>query len=260
MSPTAPRVWYLADLARAVASGPKPAAVSLAVVCRDGGRMAMLARALSFFAADIEVLQFPAWDCLPYDRMSPHPGVVAQRMMTLARLSRVTGREHPAVLLTTVNAILQRVPARELVSRQSLSAAPGNVLRMGGITEWLELNGFNRAATVREAGDYAVRGGIIDLFAPGMDEPCRLDFFGDTLEFDPELRSRDPAHQYGVARARTRADDRVPAYDRYDPVVPHRLCHALSAQLHPTTCFTRPSPRAGGTRAWSIGCRCSTAP
>jgi transcription-repair coupling factor (superfamily II helicase) len=182
----------LADLARAIASGPKPAAVSLAVVCRDGGRMAMLARALSFFAADIEVLQFPAWDCLPYDRMSPHPGVVAQRMMTLARLSRVTGREHPAVLLTTVNAILQRVPARELVSRQSLSAAPGNVLPMAGITEWLELNGFNRAATVREAGDYAVRGGIIDLFAPGMDEPCRLDFFGDTLE---SIRSFDPETQ-----------------------------------------------------------------
>src|ERR1700734_3350340 len=175
----------LADLARAIASGPKPPAISFAVVCRDGPRMATLARALAFFAPDIEVLEFPAWDCLPYDRMSPHAAAVAQRMMTLARLARVKGREHPAVLLTTVNAVLQRVPSREIVARQSLSAAPGNVLPMDGIIKWLELNGFNRAATVREAGDYAVRGGIIDLFAPGMGEPGRLDFFAGTLESNP---------------------------------------------------------------------------
>ena len=55
--------------------------------------MAALARALAFFAPDIEVLQFPAWDCLPYDRVSPHAGVVAQRMTALSRLARVKGRE-----------------------------------------------------------------------------------------------------------------------------------------------------------------------
>ncbi|HXX52683.1 MAG TPA: transcription-repair coupling factor [Xanthobacteraceae bacterium] len=182
----------VADLARAVAAGAKPPAISVAVVCRDGSRMAALSRALSFFAPEIEVLEFPAWDCLPYDRVSPHPAMVAQRMMTLARLARVTGRAHPAVLLTTINAVLQRVPERGLIAKQSLSAAPGNVLPMAGITQWLELNGFNRAATVREAGDYAVRGGIVDLFAPGRDAPVRLDFFGDTLEtirsFDPETQ------------------------------------------------------------------------
>ena len=196
----------VADLARAIAAGDKkPPAISLAVVCRDGTRMAMLARALGFFAPDVEVLEFPAWDCLPYDRVSPHAAVVAQRMMTLARLARVTGRDRPAVLLTTVNAVLQRVPARELIARQSLSAAPGNVLPMAGITQWLELNGFNRAATVREAGDYAVRGGIIDLFAPGMDAPVRLDFFGDTLE---SIRSFDPESQRTTAELR--ALDLVP--------------------------------------------------
>jgi transcription-repair coupling factor (superfamily II helicase) len=145
-------------------------------------------------------LEFPAWDCLPYDRVSPHAAIVAQRMMTLARLSRVKGREHPAVLLTTVNAVLQRMPARGLVARQSLSAAPGNILPMAGITQWLDLNGFNRAATVREAGDYAVRGGIVDLYAPGMDAPVRLDFFGDTLE---SIRSFDPETQRTYADLRT---------------------------------------------------------
>jgi transcription-repair coupling factor (superfamily II helicase) len=182
----------LADLARAVAARPSTPATSLMVVCRDGPRMAALARALEFFAPEIAVLEFPAWDCLPYDRVSPHAGVVAQRMTALSRLAPVQGRDRPSVLITTVNAALQRVPARAPVATQSLSAAPGNILDMTSITRWLELNGFARASTVREPGDYAVRGGIIDLFAPGMAEPVRLDFFGDTLEtirsFDPETQ------------------------------------------------------------------------
>ncbi len=68
----------LADLARAVAARPKAPAISLVVICRDGPRMAALARALAFFAPDIELLEFPAWDCQPYDRVSPHAGIVAR--------------------------------------------------------------------------------------------------------------------------------------------------------------------------------------
>jgi transcription-repair coupling factor (superfamily II helicase) len=105
----------IADLARSVAARPNPPATSAFVICRDGPRMAALARALSFFAPGLEVLQFPAWDCLPYDRVSPHAGVVAQRMTTLSRLARIKGRDKPAVLLTTVNAALQRVPTRDLI-------------------------------------------------------------------------------------------------------------------------------------------------
>jgi transcription-repair coupling factor (superfamily II helicase) len=182
----------LADLARAIAARPGAPAVSLLVVCRDGPRMAQLSRALKFFAPDIVLLEFPAWDCQPYDRVSPHGGIVAQRMTTLSRLARLKGHDGPSILLTTVNAALQRVPAKELVAAQALSARPGNVLRMDEIVRWLDLNGFVRASTVREPGDYAVRGGIIDLYAPGMDQPVRLDFFGDTLEsiraFDPETQ------------------------------------------------------------------------
>ena len=189
----------IADLARAVAARKNAPATSALVVCRDGPRMAALARALSFFAPDIEVLQFPAWDCQPYDRVSPHAGIVAQRMTALSRLARIEGRDKPAVLLTTVNAALQRVPAKNLLAKLALSAAPGNVIGMAGIVQWLELNGFIRASTVREPGDYAVRGGILDLFAPGMDLPVRLDFFGDTLE---SIRSFDPETQRTVMEMR----------------------------------------------------------
>ena len=172
----------LADLARSIAAKADASAISLLVVCRDGQRMQALSRALGFFGPDLQTMEFPAWDCLPYDRVSPNASVVAQRMTTLSRLVRLKGHDKPTVLLTTVNAISQRVPAREFVATHALSVAPGNVVGMASNVEWLELNGFMRASTVREPGEYAVRGGILDLFAPGMDMPVRLDFFGDSLE------------------------------------------------------------------------------
>src|SRR5215510_6355949 len=189
----------LADLARAIAARKDAPATSLLAICRDGQRLAQLSRALGFFAPDIDLVEFPAWDCQPYDRVSPHAGIVAQRMTALSRLARVKGRERPAVLLTTVNAVLQRVPAKQLVASQALSAAPGNMIAMDGIVRWLELNGYVRASTVREPGDYAVRGGILDLFPPGMADPVRLDFFGDTLE---SIRSFDPESQRTIDQLR----------------------------------------------------------
>ncbi|HLZ01363.1 MAG TPA: transcription-repair coupling factor [Bradyrhizobium sp.] len=182
----------ISDLARAIAARPKKPAISLAAVCRDGPRMQQLARALEFFAPDLPVLQFPAWDCQPYDRVSPHGGILAQRLTTLARLSRLTGSERPLIVLTTVNAIVQRVPAREAVAAQALSVAPGQVVPMDSIVAWLEHNGYTRSSTVREPGEYAVRGGILDLFPAGLDQPVRFDFFGDSLE---SIRSFDAETQ-----------------------------------------------------------------
>lgn len=182
----------LSDLARAVHSKKGSSAVSLAVICRDGPRMAQLTRAMEFFAPDASVLQFPAWDCQPYDRVSPHGGVLAQRLTTLARLARLKGSDKPLIVLTTVNAVLQRVPTREAIAAQALSVAPGHVIGMNGVASWLEHNGYQRVSTVRESGEYAVRGGILDLFPAGLDQPVRFDFFGDTLEsvrtFDAETQ------------------------------------------------------------------------
>src|SRR5277367_129354 len=190
----------VSDLARAVAARPKPPAVSLAVICRDGPRLQQLARSLSFFAPDLSVLHFPAWDCQPYDRVSPHGGILAQRMTTLAQLSRLAGSEKPLIVLTTVNAIVQRVPAREVMAAQALSVAPGHVVPMDSIVAWLEHNGYSRSSTVREPGEYAVRGGILDLFPAGLDQPVRFDFFGDTLE---SIRSFDAETQRTLLEMRS---------------------------------------------------------
>lgn len=184
-----------ADLARSFAARAKAASKRILVVCRDAERMAAFERALSFFAPDLPVSAFPAWDCLPYDRVSPNAAVSARRMATLAELAQPDGAA--GVVLATVNALLQRVPARETLAAQSLLLKAGNVRPMNDIARWLETNGFSRASTVRDVGEYAVRGGILDLFAPGTSAPVRLDFFGDTLEtiksFDPETqRSLSP--------------------------------------------------------------------
>ena len=217
----------ISDLARAVAAKPKPPAVSLAVVCRDGGRMQQLARALEFFAPDIAVMQFPAWDCQPYDRVSPHGGILAQRLTTLARLSRLQGSDKPLIVLTTVNAMVQRLPAREIVAAQALSVAPGHVVPMDSIVAWLEHNGYTRSSTVREPGEYAVRGGILDLFPAGLDQPVRFDFFGDSLE---SIRTFDAETQRTLLDMR--ALDLVPVSEfqltsRDHPPLPNGLCRSL---------------------------------
>jgi transcription-repair coupling factor (superfamily II helicase) len=186
----------VSDLARSVAARSKFDDASIIVLCRDAERLSALQRALEFFAPEIEVLTIPAWDCQPYDRVSPNPAVSARRMATLSNLAR--GRTTPgAIVLSTINAALQRVPARSHVSAQSLALVPGQVRRMDDIVRWLETNGFARSSTVRDVGEYAVRGGIVDLYAPGATAPMRLDFFGDELE---SIRSFDPETQRTTAQ------------------------------------------------------------
>ena len=147
-------------------------------VCRDDARMAALSAAVSFFGPELDILEFPAWDCLPYDRVSPNPGIVARRLDTLGRLmDRSSG-----LVLTTVNAILQRVPARTLFEAGCMAGKIGDSLSQNQFSAYFLRNGYRRAATVREPGEFAFRGGIVDVFPPGTERPYRLDFFGDELE------------------------------------------------------------------------------
>ncbi len=156
-------------------------------VARDDKRMAAMADALRFFAPDVPVIQFPGWDCLPYDRVSPNADISAARMATLAGL--VHGGPSKFILLTTLNAATQRVPARAVLKEAAFSAQVGNRIDEQALRGFLVKMGFVQAPTVLEPGDYAVRGGIIDIYPPGESGPVRLDLFGDVLDgarrFDP---------------------------------------------------------------------------
>lgn len=159
-------------------------------VARDDRRMAAMRAALRFFAPEAVVLTLPAWDCLPYDRISPNPDLSAARMATLALLAH--GVPGPFILLTTVNAATQRLPARAVLREASFRARVGQRVNEAALRGFLARAGFSPVATVTEPGDYAVRGGIVDIFPPGPGGPVRLDFFGDVLDgirrFDPETQ------------------------------------------------------------------------
>ena len=140
----------------------------------------------------MDVLQFPAWDTVPYDRVSPHTDLAARRIATLAQLARLKAAKRPLIVLTTVNAALQRVPPREAMRSALLRLDGGMRVDMGKIAQRLEQWGYRRTGTVMEPGEYALRGGILDLFPPAGSRPARLDFFGDTLE---TIRLFDPVSQ-----------------------------------------------------------------
>ena len=190
----------VADLARRFAQEGHDHAAALVFVARDGQRQAQMEAALGYLAPDLDVLSFPNWDCQPYDRVSPHAAIVARRMTVLSSLARSkTGEECARVLILTANGLMQRVTTRTKIASESFSAAPGNRVDTKALSFWLESNGFIKTATVRETGEYAVRGGIIDLYAPGMPLPVRLDFFGDTLE---SIRSFDSETQRTLGQLR----------------------------------------------------------
>jgi transcription-repair coupling factor (superfamily II helicase) len=185
--------FVAADLVRLLAAAREGGAATLLHVARDGQRSRAFREAVTFAAPHIEILDFPAWDCQPYDRVSPERSISARRMSILSRLARTSASaDQPRIVTTTVNALVQRLPSREWMARESFAAAPGNMVDMKNLVQWLENNGFLRSPNVREPGEYAVRGGILDMYAPGSPDPIRLDFFGDTLEsirtFDGETQ------------------------------------------------------------------------
>ncbi len=159
-------------------------------IARDDKRMAALQAGLAFYQPDMPVITFPGWDCLPYDRVSPNAAISAARMATLAGL--VHGMPGQYILLTTLNAATQRLPARAVLREAAFKAQVNYQIDEKALREFLVRMGFTQAPTVMEPGDYAVRGGIIDIFPPGDSGPVRLDLFGDVLD---GARRFDPATQ-----------------------------------------------------------------
>ncbi|MEF2072292.1 transcription-repair coupling factor [Consotaella aegiceratis] len=186
--------FLLAEIARRRGEAP------IVFVMRDGARMGELEDALRFVAPELPVLGLPGWDCLPYDRVGPSSEAAARRLSAMAAIGALRQNPHRAIILTTANALLQKMPPLEVLQAESISARAGNRLAMDAIIAVLTRGGFERVATVRERGEYAVRGGILDLFAPGEEEPVRLDFFGDTLE---TIRSFDPQSQRTTGQRKT---------------------------------------------------------
>lgn len=166
-----------------------------AVACHiamDDVRAQTLSDLLAFFAPEIDVIYFPAWDCLPYDRVSPNTQIIGQRMKALGQLKARMDSDikRACVVLTTVNSVLRKViPPASLSSIGGLHIEKGGRLDNKKLQDFLSVNGYERTDTVRDTGEFAIRGGIIDLWPATSDLPIRIDLFGDDVdslkEFDP---------------------------------------------------------------------------
>ena len=159
-------------------------------VARDAGRLRAMQASLAFFAPDLPVFIFPAWDCLPFDRVSPNADISATRLASLASFINTMPKNY--VVLTTLSGACQRVPARATLKNAVFHASVQSRVDEKALRAFLVRMGFVQTPTVMEAGDYAVRGGILDIFPPGETGPVRLDFFGDTLD---GIRQFDSATQ-----------------------------------------------------------------
>ena len=173
----------LADLARAA----KSRAVFIAA---DEAAMRSISETAAYFAPELEVIELPAWDCLPYDRASPALSVSARRLSALHRLQAAPAG--PQLLVTTINALLQRVQTTFRVRESVRLLKPGMEIPRESLIALLQRQGYSRTDTVVDAGEYAVRGSIFDIFPSGLESGLRLDFFGDELE---TLRLFDPNSQ-----------------------------------------------------------------
>ena len=169
-------------------------------VAADDRRLSQIVSLVGFFRPDAVVLAFPAWDCLPYDRASPNAEILAARAATLARLAGRSGGK-PRLIVTTVSAALQRVPPAEAFHKSLVALQKGRRTPMEAVLRYLRRQGYRRVGTAREPGEYALRGGLLDVYPPGLDYAVRLDFFGDDLE---SIRRFDPMSQRTI-----RADGRV---------------------------------------------------
>ena len=159
------------------------------LIASDAVVMQGVADAAHAFAPDVEVVTLPAWDCLPYDRAGPALHISADR---LAGLQALQGQAGPQLVLTSVNAVLQRTLTPFRVRQLVTTIKPGERIDRDRLVGLLTANGFTRTDNVAEKGEYAVRGGLVDLWPASADEPLRVDLFGDEIE---TVRSFDPADQ-----------------------------------------------------------------
>ena len=182
----------LADLARQCEAQGQP----LLHIALDDSDAARLADNIRFFAPDLVIHEFPAWDCLPYDRVSPNGEIISRRVVTLSRLAS-NQNLGGALILSTLNAVTQKVPSAEVFAKTAFLTHKGAKLKLEQLQDFLVANGYTRTETVREPGEFALRGGIVDLFPPGDSDPVRIDLFGDQIE---SLRRFDAMSQRSIGQ------------------------------------------------------------
>ena len=180
-SPTA-LAWYLAQAAR---THDAP----LLVVARDNhGANQIEADLHTLLGGDpsLPVVAFPDWETLPYERFSPHPDIISQRLSALHRLPTLKR----GLVVVPVQTLLQQLAPRSYVIGGSFNLEVGQRLDLEAEKRRLESAGYRNVPQVMDPGDFAVRGGLLDVYPMGADEPLRVELLDEDIDsiraFDPE--------------------------------------------------------------------------
>lgn len=152
--------------------------------------MALLAECMRITAPHIKTVSFAPWDTVPYDRASPKPDIAGARIDVLNELAE--NSDEPLLIITTPEAVMQRVPPKTFFKESALVLKVGKTLPIDTLRAYLADNSYHAVSTVMERGEYAVRGGLVDLFSGGAEHPVRVDFFGDEID---SIRSFDEMTQ-----------------------------------------------------------------
>ncbi len=148
---------------------------------------------LAQFAPDLAV-EFPAWETLPGEEIPPSPDIIGKRMEALHTLIE---RKGPSIVLCPLTSFLQKIPAKEQIAPLLKKWKTGSKIAFDQIPEELTALGYKRAAVVSDKGEFAIRGGIVDLFPVASSDPYRVDFFGDEID---QIRTFDPIGQKSIAK------------------------------------------------------------
>lgn len=180
------------------------------VVANDITHFEQLFKSLNFYDNDLEILRFDNWEVLPFDHFSPHPDITSSRLNVLSKLPSLKR----GIVITTLESLSQQLCPLAFSKQYSFSLKNGDDLEIQTFSQRLLKIGYNRVTTVREHGEFSVKGSLIDLFPMGANLPYRIDLFDQEIEsmriFDTSTqRSIEEVEQVSLLPAREFATDQV---------------------------------------------------
>ena len=163
------------------------------IILRDDIRLSRFSQSLSIINNNIDIIEFPAWDCLPFDKNSPNQKLIGKRVRALSSLANPNSKK--TIILSTIGSVIQKIPNQDFIKNSSKSIQSGQNISQRELINFFENNGYMRTNTVREDSEYSLRGSILDVYPPGEKHPVRIDFFGDVID---SLRLFDPISQLSL--------------------------------------------------------------
>ncbi len=192
LQPGSARAWsglHSSAVALALRHAAAQAQRPVLAIARSSHQAHLLAHDLELLAEDdLPVRFFPDHETLPYDPFSPHPDVIAERLSTLSEM--ISWRQ--GIVVVSAQALMQRLPPREYLAARSFSLDVGETLVLETFRERLSHCGYEASEQVYQAGQFAIRGSVIDIYPAGSEQPFRIDLFDEEIDtirtFDPETQ------------------------------------------------------------------------